>query len=213
MTAERKQHVTLKGTKEGLVFRFEDTCEFEELLSSLRHMLEESHVQILSGPIVHVYMKLGKRSITEDQEEQIRDILRTKGNLLIQSIESDGLKDNYSQQGKLNPIKGIVRSGQILEHSGDLLFLGDVNPGGSIICTGSIYILGALRGMAHAGCEGEETAIIAASYMRPTQLRIAGIVSRSPDEWGIEEAHMEFAYIQEGVMQINKLNHLHHILP
>ncbi|MCR8644142.1 septum site-determining protein MinC [Paenibacillus sp. N1-5-1-14] len=212
MTAEIKQHVTLKGSKEGLIFRLEDNCEFDELLTSLRHMLEQSHVQILSGPIVHVYMKLGKRTITEDQEEQIRDILRAKGNLLIQSIESDGLEDLSNQQ-KLTSIKGIVRSGQILEHKGDLLFLGDVNPGGSIICTGSIYILGALRGLAHAGCDGDKTAIIAASYMRPTQLRIAGIVSRSPDEWGIEEAHMEFAYIQDDVMQINKLNHLHQILP
>ncbi|MNY62125.1 Septum site-determining protein MinC [compost metagenome] len=73
--------------------------------------------------------------------------------------------------------------------------------------------MGSLRGMAHAGLDGDEKAIIAASHMRPTQLRIAGVISRSPDEWGIEEAFMEFAYVKEGKMEIDKLHQLHRIWP
>lgn len=73
--------------------------------------------------------------------------------------------------------------------------------------------MGSLRGMAHAGIDGDDKAIIAASHMRPTQLRIAGIISRSPDEWGIEEAFMEFAYVKDGKMEIDKLHQLHRLWP
>ncbi len=59
-----------------------------------------------------------------------------------------------------------------------------MNPGGTILSTGSIYVMGSLKGMAHAGRDGDESAVIAASLLKPTQLRIANIISRPPDEWG-----------------------------
>jgi septum site-determining protein MinC len=105
-------------------------------------------------------------------------------------------------------MSGILRSGQVLHHDGNLLYLGDVNPGGTITCSGDIYILGSLRGMAHAGVDGNEEAIIAASLMSPTQLRIADIISRPPDEWETRESSMEFAYLTNGAMQIDKIHNL-----
>jgi septum site-determining protein MinC len=213
MTAD-KQRVTIKGIKDGLVFRLDDACEWEELLQELQHKLEKTHQRILTGPIVHVHVKLGKRSVGEEEKGRLRSIIATRGNLLIQSIESEADDaGNGSGEPPLKLLKGIVRSGQLLRHDGHLLFLGDVNPGGTIECTGSIYVLGALRGMAHAGAEGDESAVIAASFLRPTQLRIAGIISRPPDEWGIEDAYMEFAYVRDGRMEIDKLQNLVRVRP
>jgi septum site-determining protein MinC len=210
-----KHYVTIKGVKDGLVFVLDDSCEWELLIKELNHKLEKTHQQILTGPIIHVYVKLGKRTADEQQKQQIRSIIGQKGNLLIQSIETEATQSNKLDESssEIKVKKGMVRSGQTLHHDGNLLFLGDVNPGGTITCTGHIYIMGSLRGMAHAGIEGDESAIIAASHMRPTQLRIAGIISRPPDEWGIEEAFMEFAYIQSGKMEIDKLHHMHRLWP
>jgi len=213
MTARRKQYVTIKGIKDGLVFYLNDHCNYELLLRELNYILEKTHEQFFTGPIIHVHVKLGRRHITEFQKDQIRDIIKQKGNLLIQSIESDADHEPAQAPSRLKQIKGIVRSGQVLEHKGDLLFLGDVNPGGSIVSTGSIYILGALRGMAHAGSEGDETAIIAASYLSPMQLKIAEVLSRAPDDDSVSKGYMEFAYIKEGVMEIDTMNHLHQLLP
>jgi septum site-determining protein MinC len=99
----------------------------------------------------------------------------------------------------------MIRSGQTLETEGHLLLLGDVNPGGTLRCTGDIYVMGALRGTAHAGCEGDENAIIAASLMKPMQLRIADVISRPPDEWASAEPWMEYAFLREGTMAIDKM--------
>lgn len=208
-------HVMIKGVKDGLVFLLDDACEWEIVLQELKHKLEKTHQQILTGPIIHVHVKLGNRVIDEQEKEQIHSIISQKDNLLIQSIESQGPQTDGTEEAakQIKAIKGMVRSGQTLHHEGNLLFLGDINPGGTIVCTGNIYIMGSLRGMAHAGVNGDEKAIIAASHLRPTQLRIAGIISRPPDEWGIDEAFMEFAYIKDGKMEIDKLGHMHRLWP
>jgi septum site-determining protein MinC len=89
-----------------------------------------------------------------------------------------------------------------------MLLLGDVNPGGTLRCTGDVYVLGALRGTVHAGVEGNQDAIIAASLMKPTQLRIADVISRPPDEWISVEPWMEYAFLREGTMAIDKMTSL-----
>lgn len=204
--AVKSNHVTIKGIKDGLVFLLDDECEYEELLGELRYKLEHSHQNILTGPIIHVDVKMGSRRITEDQKQNMLDILKQKGNLLIRSVEFPASEPEQVPVYAI--MSGMVRSGQVLHHDGDLLFLGDVNPGGSILCTGDIYILGALRGMAHAGVEGNEEAIIAASHFAPTQLRIAEQISRPPDEWETRETSMEFAFLQNGAMQIDKISNI-----
>lgn len=209
-----KHHVTIKGVKDGLVFLLDDSCDYNDLLSELQHKLEKTHQKILSGPIVHVNIKLGSRIATEEQKEEICRMIGQHGNLLIQSIESSLPADIDKLAAKnLKMIKGMVRSGQTVHFAGSIIMLGDVNPGGTITAGGDIYIMGSLRGMAHAGVDGNEQAVIAAAHLRPTQLRIAGIISRPPDEWGIEEAFMEFAYLKDQVMEIDKLANLHRIRP
>jgi septum site-determining protein MinC len=208
-----KQHIMIKGVKEGLLFLLDDQCVFDALVAELRHKLEKTHQQLLTGPLVHIHVKLGSRIITDEQREQLASIIGAQGNLMIQSMESDPPAKPESGGGAANMhvLSSIVRSGQTLQHEGDLLLIGDVNPGGSILCTGDIYVLGALRGMAHAGFAGRTDAIIATSLMRPTQLRIADVVSRPPEEWLTFDSAMEFAYLNEGQMQIDKLSQLFRI--
>lgn len=205
-----KQHIIIKGVKEGLVFLLDDKCEFATLLDELQYKLEKTHQQLLTGPLVHIHVKLGARQVSEDDKDRIKNVIRSQGNLMIQSVESDAAKVE-SQQGKqpnLQVLTSIIRSGQTYEHDGDLLLIGDLNPGGTLLCTGDIYVLGALRGTAHAGISGRTDVIIAASLMRPTQLRIADVISRPPEEWMTGDASMEFAFLSEGRMQIDKLAQL-----
>ena len=206
--AVKSNHVTIKGIKDGLVFLLDDQCELEESLGESRYKLEHSHQNILTGPIIHVDVKLGSRKISEEEKQTILDILKQKGNLLIRNVESPPIESELIPEENLTLKTGMVRSGQVSHHDGDLLFLGDVNPGGTITCTGDIYILGALRGTAHAGVEGNEEAIIAASYFAPTQLRISQMISRPPDEWETRETVMEFAYLKDGSMEIDKISNI-----
>ena len=208
-----KQHITIKGVKEGLVFLLDDKCEFSELLDELHYKLETSHQQLLTGPLVHVQVKMGRRQASEEQKDQIVSAIRKRGNLLVQSVdaEQEHAGDQASAKDELKVLNGIVRSGQTVEHAGHLLLMGDLNPGGTLLCTGDIYVLGSLRGMAHAGIGGRTDVIIAASQLKPTQLRIADVISRPPDEWITGDTWMEFAFLQDGQMKIDKLSGLFRI--
>ncbi|WP_338113167.1 septum site-determining protein MinC [Paenibacillus artemisiicola] len=204
-----KQHITIKGVKEGLIFLLDDNCEFSDLMNELQYKLEKSHQQLLTGPIVHVQVKLGTRQVNEDEKERIKTAIRQQGNLLVQSIESEVRPEPKPEDGNnVKLLAAIVRSGQTVEHDGNLLLMGDVNPGGTVLCTGDIYVLGALRGLAHAGYKGRKDTVIAASLLKPTQLRIDDVISRPPDEWITGDAMMEYAFLSEGVMKIDKIAQL-----
>ncbi len=73
-----------------------------------------------------------------------------------------------------------LRSGRTIHSGGHVVVFGDVNPGAKVIAVGDIVIWGKLRGYAHAGATGDESAVVCALDMNPTQLRIAGHVVTSP---------------------------------
>lgn len=103
-------------------------------------------------------------------------------------------------------LKTTVRSGVDIRHPGSVILVGDVNPGGEVIADGDILIWGCLRGIAHAGANGDREASIMALRMEPTQLRIADLVARVPPA-SADRILPEIAYITpEGIHLRQALN-------
>ncbi len=100
--------------------------------------------------------------------------------------------------------QGTLRSGEHLEVEGDVLLLGDVNPGAQISAAGNVMVWGRILGIAHAGKSGKTSAKISALQLRPVQLRIANKVARGPEEKP-EEGLAEEALIVADKIVINPL--------
>lgn len=81
-------------------------------------------------------------------------------------------------------LQRTLRSGHSVRHPGHVVVIGDVNPGAEIIAGGHIVVWGRLRGVVHAGAAGEESAMVCALDLVPTQLRIAGHITVSPSRRG-----------------------------
>ncbi|EQD43259.1 septum site-determining protein MinC [mine drainage metagenome] len=79
-------------------------------------------------------------------------------------------------------------------HTGDLVVLGDIHIGGRIVATGDVLVLGALRGFAWAGADGDESAIIYAQPLHPTQVRIGGVIAQGGD--APEGPEPEYAHVE-----------------
>lgn len=100
--------------------------------------------------------------------------------------------------------KGNLRSGMSLEYDGTIVLLGDVNPGAQIKASGNIIVLGALKGIAHAGCLGEPEAYVFALNMNPIQLRIGDLITRFPDgERSKSLKNPEYAYVEDGIVYVS----------
>jgi len=218
----KAQHVIIKGTKDGLTLLLDDQCSLETLIHELQEMLSErpdTTSNGIHGP-VKVKLVIGKRYLDHFQIKELENIFSEEMNVTIDEVDSEVITkieaEEMKQNNQITRIVKFIRSGQILELKGDLILIGDVNPGATVKATGDIYILGRLRGVAHAGYTGNQEAVICASSMTPSQLRIASIIRRPPenkDEDDISE-EMECAYLnEENEMIIDKLQSLTKIRP
>ena len=118
----------------------------------------------------------------------------------IKEMMPKGIEDLMDENTIL--IQRTLRSGQSVSHDGNIVLLGDVNPGAELVATGNIIVLGALRGVVHAGANGDERAIVIAFKLLPTQLRIADHITRAPDNEQVNSKQPEIASIKGGVVTI-----------
>ena len=70
-------------------------------------------------------------------------------------------------------VRKSLRSGEEVSFDGDILVMGDVNPGACVTANGNITVLGALRGTAHIRTKGR----VYATHMQPSQIRIGKVYS------------------------------------
>ena len=199
---KKRQNVTIKGTKEGLVLHLDDNCSYDELKRELDHKLSANSRIQDERHLTSVKVDLGNRYLSELQLEELKDLIRQKKNFVVDDIESNVITKDEAKElladTEVMTVSRIIRSGQVLEVPGDLLLIGDVNPGGTVIAGGNIFIMGTLKGIAHAGCYGNDQAVIAASSMKPSQIRISDCLNRTPDSIeSNEKREMECAYINE----------------
>ncbi len=75
-----------------------------------------------------------------------------------------------------------LRSGQKVHASESVVLFGDLNAGAEIVSEGNVMVLGAVRGVVHAGASGDLSAVVVALRLAPTQLRIGGLYARPPAE-------------------------------
>lgn len=210
------QAIMIKGTSSGLIFYLHETATFHYLCEQLAKIIQTA-TDADEEDIVNVTIHQGYRYLSVEEQKQIRHIVEKDGNFAIREFVSEVMSKEEAlalfDQTETKTFVQIVRSGQVLDVTGNLLLIGDVNPGGEVRATGNIYILGKLYGVAHAGFQGDHTKVVIASYMNPHQIRIANYVSRSPDN-ETEGVYMECGYYDEEKQQIliDSLQTLRHII-
>jgi septum site-determining protein MinC len=98
-------------------------------------------------------------------------------------------------------VQRTLRSGFRLAHEGHVVVIGDVNPGAELIAGGSVVVWGCLRGVVHAGSQGDESAVVCAMEMMPTQLRIADMIAVTPKKKG--KSQPEVAHVKDGQVVVD----------
>jgi septum site-determining protein MinC len=95
-------------------------------------------------------------------------------------------------------VRRTLRSGQVVQHHGHVIVIGDVNPGAEIIASGDVVVWGKLRGIVHAGATGDDGAVVCALSLAPLQLRIGNYIARAPEGRGGLPEQPEMASVQGG---------------
>lgn len=206
---------SIKGTREGLVITIADGFQFSGVLSSLERQLSSAQ-SFFSGSSAKVLLKQG--FLSTDQMNQLEQMVANYGMRLDRKPPLAkvplGQNAQNSEENEVAPledntllVRRTIRSGQSLHYDGNVVVMGDVNPGAELVCTGDILVLGSLRGVAHAGAEGRLEATVFAFRLEPTQLRIAHLISRAPDEKLPQPVGPEIARVVENMIQLSVYNH------
>jgi septum site-determining protein MinC len=215
--------ISFKATVNGLILIMQGEDDFETVYEHIEKKLDSSG-RFFKGASLAV--KYRGRKLTDEQEQRIVELLSKKTSAEIKSFEEDAAQpekepdevDKGRERPKMRMIffkgleegitkfyKGTVRSGQLVSFEGNIVIIGDVNPGGEVLATGNIIVMGSLRGMVHAGADGNKEAVVAALCLQPTQLRIADVITRPPDTQDSRPALIpEMATVKDDMVYIER---------
>ncbi len=207
-----ENYVIFKGTKDGVTILFHADAPFDVLCEQLEKKVQEAGKFFDN---VKTSLAFKGRTFSEEEEQKLLHIitehttmeitfLKTENNELVQLTTL--LEKEMAPHNLTKFHKGSLRNGQKIEFDGSIVLIGDVNPGAELKATGNIIVLGHLKGMAHAGCNGMTEAFITAVYMAPVQLRIGDIITRFPEENKRGPKSPEYAFVQEGQIFVMALS-------
>lgn len=149
--------------------------EIESKIPKLKEMCAEKELPI----------RITGRLFTDTEIDKVKKLILSNMSAEIKFDDiSDilglhAIKRTYKVDVDISETKFIqysLRSGQKEEYPGSMVICGDVNAGAEVVAGGNIMIMGALRGLAHAGAHGNTLAMIAANSIDSTQIRIANLV-------------------------------------
>jgi len=218
--------VRIKGVRDGLLVTFGEG-EWPELQDALFRHIEERE-NFFNG--AKLALDVGNHILHAAEMGALRDRLSDKGVILWAILSNSptteataqvlGLATRLSTPKPDRTVRAIdanlpgegavlvqrtLRSGFRVAYQGHIVVIGDVNPGAEIVASGSVIVWGRLRGVVHAGAEGNDQAVVCALDMNPTQLRIGGIIAVTPQKKG--KPQPEVARVKDGRVTVEPWNH------
>ena len=166
-----------------------DTIESAKALnieiSELENVLEAPDFEIetqVSPEVENALDKIfGDNDFEDEEEKEVKELEEAHADLMEEETEEIIAMRGEAEKLPTLYLKKTIRSGQSISSDGNLIVIGDVNPGAEVIAKGDITVWGILGGIAHAGSEGNSQARIRALKMNAIQLRIAEVFARRPD--------------------------------
>ena len=210
--------VSIKGSSDGLQLSFAPGASFTDIEAEIRSRLESGSGFFLRGTLVFIPPDV----LTTEQRTSLQKLFHAHG--LICRVEhkpdakdTPAAKKEQAVKAQVKPaavqppvqemvvVNRTLRGGQEINTKSSVLVCGNVNPGAQIIAGGSIDIRGTCRGFVHAGAYGDTKAFIIADHLMPTQIRIADLIARSPDNMEKKTERAERASIKDGQIVIEPI--------
>jgi septum site-determining protein MinC len=215
--------ISIKGIREGLLITISDGAAWHDTAPTLFTRIDQS-AEFFKG--ARLTLDIGPRALNAAELGRLRDTLSERNVNLWAVLSESPLTTSAAQalglrvalpasaptpahsaqvEAEVDPeeareeavlVRRTLRSGRSVRHTSHVVVLGDVNPGAEIVAGGDIIVWGRLRGVAHAGADGDDGAVVCALDLSPTQLRIARYIATSPERKGNPQP--EVARVRDG---------------
>lgn len=212
--------IQIKGLRDGLLVSL-GNAPWEELRTALMEQIE-ARGSFFRG--ARVAIDVGSQIFHVNELSDLRDSLSEKGvNLWAVVSESPttektaqllGLATRISKprpqemtrppaeevgEGAAMWVGRTLRSGTRIEFPGNIVVMGDVNPGAEVIASGNVLVWGRVRGLVHAGAAGDASACVCGLDLSAAQIRIGGAAATPSKRSG--EARPEKYFLADGIIK------------
>lgn len=196
-----RSNISINLKKDNITIKLNEEASQEDIMYALRKKIPDLK-KLYKGE--HTPIVITGKVLKNKEIDEVQDLIKKYIDVKIKfesprTLGLHGIIKTYNKEIAISETKfhrGAVRSGQKIEFEGSLVIMGDVNDGAEVIAGDNIVILGALRGLAHAGAKGNKNAIIAASSIDAPQLRIANVIKEREKE-EIQEDNKTYAFLDE----------------
>lgn len=214
--------VQIKGLRDGLLVSL-GKASLDDLRAALMEQIE-ARQSFFQG--ARVALDVGSQILHVNELSELRDTLSERGvNLWAVVSESPttektaqllGLATRISKPrpqemnrppaeaaggaGAAMWVGRTLRSGTRIEFPGNIVVLGDVNPGAEVVADGSILVWGRVRGVAHAGAHGDQSAVVCGLDLSAGQIRVAGATVVPLERSG--ELRPEKISLKDGILKV-----------
>ena len=167
----------------------------EDLQKKIRGKLFQGSYFIIENPekVPKTWIREIEKALSERELENIR------------KVSADDRRHKRSEVERLLIVDRHLRSGQKIEHGGDILILGDVNRDAEVVAVGNIIVMGTLRGVAIAGALGDESAVVVAQRMEPQQIRIGKKIAITEESERRSPGYPEVAKVEDGMIVLERI--------
>lgn len=209
--------IQIKANRQGFTLVPDPAASFEAVVGYLEKRFSESRDFFRRAEMT---LDLRERPLRTDEIATLHRLLVAQGQVRLMEVKLGEdltlLMDRPSERQPFTPkmppaprpdnsalvIRNTCRSGMRVVSDTDCVVLGDVNPGAEVIAVGDVIIFGNLRGVAHAGADGDRSARIWALSIEPSQIRIADIVAVPPRGGKPTPKRFEIAEIQDNLIEV-----------
>ena len=177
-----KNSVVIKSNKAGMTVILDPDLPFEQLLTDVASKFGES---ARFWGSVQMALTLAGRQLSPEEEFQLVNVITGNSEIEVLCLLDQDLERTRKCEKALNEklmeisaatgqfYRGTLTDGESIEAETSIVVIGNVEKGARIVSKGNVVIIGELHGSVMAGISGNSEAVVVATEMAPSALRIA----------------------------------------
>lgn len=175
-----QQSVVLKASSDGYELIFRQSASFDDIMADLKTLLDRLQLDNTTDKEISFDMSTEGRLLTTEQNTQVTQLVNRYELFSIHKLTADVILTADAlamiDRNTVHLVNQIIRNGQVLEITGDVLFFGKIHEGGVLRATGSIFVMGDVSGSLEAGYPDHTDAVIVSPLATVPRVRVGELL-------------------------------------
>ncbi|MFC6181419.1 septum site-determining protein MinC [Lactiplantibacillus daowaiensis] len=211
-----QQSVVLKASNDGYELIFRQAAGFDEIMVDLKTLLDRLQIDNTTDKQISFDMSTEGRLLTADQTQEVTKMINRYPLFSIHKLTADVILNADAmamiERNTVHLVNQIIRNGQVVTITGDVLFFGKIHKGGVLRATGNIFVMGDVAGALEAGYPDHNDAVIVSQLTTVPKVRVGELLELVDLEKTVPGANV--VYINDiQTLDYQPLNQLKRVRP